>query len=506
VQVFELEEPKRFRLSQTTMKVSVIVPAFNEEALIRQCLTALRNQDYQGDIEILVVDNNSTDRTAEIARSLGARVVREDKQGVVFALKRGTEETSGDILIFTDADTIVPSNWVSTIVAALEANPDAAAAGGWVAFYDSNWKGALFCKYILPIGMIYDRFFFSYAHLWGANMGVRREAFEKVGGWNTNFNLHADSELSKRLSRVGKVLRIPNFCVNTSARRWNTHCLVNIFIYALNFLSLQILNRPIFYNFPTVRIRLASARTAAGPHLIRWRMIYAAGLFSAFFGTILFFAIWPTSSAYGKVYWHFPTHDKVVALTFDDGPNEPATSAVLKILRENGIHATFFLVGANVEKYPGAAREIVKEGNAIGNHSYSHPWLLAVESAKERNRQIDLAEKIIEEATGVHCTLFRPPHGYKSPWLLQAVKNRGMLSIEWAEDSSDWMNEKSQKIAANVLKKVQPGDIVLLHDGKNLIHGADRRQTLQALPAIIEGLKSRGFHFVTIPELIGNSH
>jgi peptidoglycan-N-acetylglucosamine deacetylase len=76
---------------------------------------------------------------------------------------------------------------------------------------------------------------------------------------------------------------------------------------------------------------------------MRWRSIYAAGLFCAFFGAILFFAIWPTSSVYGKVYWHFPTHDKVVALTFDDGPNEPATSAVLKILKDKGIHATFFL-------------------------------------------------------------------------------------------------------------------------------------------------------------------
>jgi glycosyltransferase involved in cell wall biosynthesis len=150
------------------MRVSVIVPAYNEEALIHQCLTALKSQDYPRDLEILVVDNNSTDRTAEVAQSWGARLVREEKRGYVFALKRGTEEASGDILIYTDADTIVPSNWVSTIVAVLEANPDAAAVGGWVTFYDSNWKGALFFKYILPIGMIYDRLCFSYSHLCGA--------------------------------------------------------------------------------------------------------------------------------------------------------------------------------------------------------------------------------------------------------------------------------------------------------------------------------------------------
>jgi glycosyltransferase involved in cell wall biosynthesis len=191
------ETQKYFDLSKTPMKVSVIIPAYNEEALIHQCLRALRRQDYAGELEILVVDNRSTDRTAEVARRWGARVVREEKQGYVFAVKRGTEEAIGDILLFTDADTIVPSNWVSTIVAALESNPEAVAVGGWVSFYDSNWKGSLFCKYILPVGMIYDRLCFSYSHLWGANLGVRREALDKVGGWNTRFNLHADSGLCR---------------------------------------------------------------------------------------------------------------------------------------------------------------------------------------------------------------------------------------------------------------------------------------------------------------------
>lgn len=486
------------------MRVSVIIPAYNEEALIHQCLSALRNQDYTGELEIVVVDNHCTDRTAEVALSWGARVVYEPNKGYIFALKRGAEEATGDILIYTDADTMVPSNWVSTLVAALEEHPDAAAVGGWVAFYDANWKGKIFWKFVLPIGLIYDRLCFSYAHLWGANMAIKREAFQKVGGWNPRFNLHADSELSKRLSRVGKVLMLKDFCVSTSARRWNSVCTASTLVYALNFLSLHLFNHPAFFNFPSVRILPTGAHPFRTTHWSRWRLAYAAGLLCALLGTTMFWGIWPSSSAYGKIYWHSPTRDKVIALTFDDGPNEPYTSEVVRILKENGVHATFFLIGANVKTYPDAAREIVREGNAIGNHSFSHPVFLAVEPEKERDRQIDLTEKTIEDATGVHCVLFRPPHGYKSPWLLRALQSRGMVLIEWAEDSADWTDDaRSDRIVANVLRSARPGNIILMHDGMNLAHGVDRTETLKALPLIIKDLKAQGYRFVTIPEMLG---
>lgn len=483
------------------MRVSVIVPAYNEEASIHQCLAALKDQDYPGGIEIVVVDNNSTDRTAELARSWGARVVHEVKQGYVFAVKRGTEEAAGDILLYTDADTIVPPNWVSSFVAVFDGGPDVFGAGGPVTFQGCNWKGALFCKCILPIALLYDRLCFSSPHLWGANLAVRRNALNKVGGWNTRFNLHADAELSGRLARIGEVRMLRHLRVSTSARRWNAHCFLNASLYAMNFLSLQLLNRPMFFDFPMVR--QAPAPLASKSHWARWRAAYATGMFCALLGTFLFFGVWPSSSAYGKVYWRISTPEKLVALTFDDGPNGPSTNAVLRILRDNGIHATFFLIGANVRAYPDMARRIVNEGNAIGNHSYSHPVFLAVQPPREQDRQIDLAEKIIEETTGVHCVLFRPPHGFKSPWLLHAVQSRGMVSVEWAEDSADWTSAKSEKIIANVLNKVRPGDIILLHDGMDLIHGADRRETLQALPLIIKKLKDHGYRFVTIPELIG---
>jgi chitin deacetylase len=223
----------------------------------------------------------------------------------------------------------------------------------------------------------------------------------------------------------------------------------------------------------------------------------------ALLGFGAFFAAWPTSSAYGKVFWRYHTHDKVIALTFDDGPNEPYTSEVLKILKDNGIHATFFLIGNNVKYYPNTAREIVREGHVIGNHTYSHPLFLAIEQSKQRDRQIDLAERTIEEVTGVHCTLFRPPHGFRTPWLLNTLNKREMVCVEWAEDGNDWNKVTSEQIAKKVLINAKPGNIILLHDGMELKHGYNQSETIKALPEIIEELKDQGYRFVTIPELLG---
>lgn len=484
------------------MRISIIIPAYNEEALIHRCLAALRNQDFQGEMEIIVVDNNSTDRTADVAERWGAWVVREERQGYVFALKRGTEEATGEILAFTDADTIVPEDWLSTLVKTFENHPETVAVGGCPDFYDPNWKGRLFNRYVLPIGLIYDRLCFSYAHLWGATMAVRKNAFLKAGGWTGKFNLHADSDLSRRLARLGKVRMIPDLSVATSARRWNQQLILNALVYGLNFLALHLLHHPIFFNFPAVRTSPSNLSLDRLPPRQRWHVLYASGILVTLLGLGVFFTAWPSASAFGKVFWHIPTHDKVIALTFDDGPNEPYTSEVLKILKENDIHATFFLIGSNVKYYPNAAREIVKEGHVIGNHSYSHPLFLVLEKSKNRDRQIDLGERAIEEVTGVHCTLFRPPHGFRTPWLLKTLDKRDLTCVEWAEDGNDWNNVTSEQIVQRVLKNVKPGNIILLHDGMNLKHGADQEKTVKALPVIIDSLKARGYRFVTVPELL----
>jgi peptidoglycan/xylan/chitin deacetylase (PgdA/CDA1 family) len=484
------------------MRVSVIIPAYNEELLIHRTLASLREQDYQGDMEILVVDNGSTDGTARAAEGWGCRVVREGRKGYIYALICGFEHASGEILITTDADTIVPPHWISSLVKAFAEDSHVVAAGGVVEFYDANWKGKLFARCILPVALVYDRICFSYPHLWGATMAVRRDAFLRAGGWTGQFNLHADADLSRRMARVGTVKIIKGLKVSTSARRFNHGLLLNLLVYGGNFLGLQLLQRPFFFDFPDARPALSNLTERRFLSRRKCMALCAVALALSLWSFNTHSKAWPADQPIGRYIEHVATQEKVISLTFDDGPNEPYTSRVLKILRDNNIRATFFLIGKNVEFFHDAAQEIVREGHVIGNHSYSHPFFLALEPSKYERMQIDLNEQILERVTGVHSTLFRPPRGLYTPWLLRAAARRGLISVGWSEDGSDWHDISSAEIAGKILKRARPGNIILLHDGLNLVHGVDRSRTVDALPVIIANLKAQGYRFVTIPELL----
>ncbi len=483
------------------MRVSVIIPAYNEEDLIGRTLESLSKQDYQGTIEIIVVDNSSTDGTARIASSWGATVVRENRKGYIYALVRGFEHATSEILITTDADTVVPSNWISTLAQAFAEDTQVVAAGGGIEFYDANWRGNFFSRVILPVALAYDRLCFAYPHMWGANMAVRRSAFLEAGGWTGKFNLHADADLSRRMARVGKVRMLKNLKVSTSARRFNHHLLANLLVYGGNFLGLQFLRRPLFFNFPDARGTIQKSTR----HLVHYKKpaaLYGISFLVALWTLTTLSHAWSENGSLGRYVKHVETKEKVIALTFDDGPNEPYTSRVLKILRDSDVRATFFLIGENAKFFRDAAKEIAKEGHVIGNHSYSHPLFLVVQPSKYEARQIDLSEQILEAVTGVHCTLFRPPRGIYTPWLLRMAARRGITSVGWSEDGSDWHAISSSQIADKIIKQARPGNIILLHDGLNLVHGVDRSNTVNALPSIIKSLKSQGYRFITVPELL----
>ena len=201
------------------------------------------------------------------------------------------------------------------------------------------------------------------------------------------------------------------------------------------------------------------------------------------------------------IYRHGDRSKPEIALTFDDGPNEPYTSEILDILKANNVKATFFLVGENVEKYPEVARRIVKEGNAVGNHTYAHPDLLMRRGILKMGREIDKTEEAIYNATGTRPRLFRPPFG--SGGYVEA-KNRGYAIIKWSVSAENGGKEiPSEKIVKNVVEKTTNGSIILMHDGRGIRHGTNRSQAVQALPVIIKTLKEKGYQFVTVPELIG---
>lgn len=186
--------------------------------------------------------------------------------------------------------------------------------------------------------------------------------------------------------------------------------------------------------------------------------------------------------------------EKVVALTFDDGPWPTTTEQVLDILKQENIKATFFWVGQALQSSPDIARKVVADGHAIGNHTWRHIMdnVDDVTAASE----IGNTARLIYETTGLRTNLFRPPGGNLEGSMVPYAKNQKNVITMWSAESDDYM-VSAPIIVDNVLSRVQPGGIVLMHDG-----GGDRSETVKALPQIITALKRQGYEFVTVPELL----
>lgn len=211
----------------------------------------------------------------------------------------------------------------------------------------------------------------------------------------------------------------------------------------------------------------------------------------------------PTSEVFSPVLNRGAADSKSAVLTFDDGPAPPFTEQVLDILAEHQISATFFLCGKNVERHPELARRILREGHTIGNHTYSHPFLLG-RSRKFITREIDRAQEAIERVTGVRPTLFRPPYGARWFGLMPILKERGIRLVMWSVMGFDWKYQ-TQAIIRATTRKLHSGCVILLHDGHEQPppDGIDQSSTVGALPAIIGAAKKAGLSFVPIEKMMG---
>lgn len=202
----------------------------------------------------------------------------------------------------------------------------------------------------------------------------------------------------------------------------------------------------------------------------------------------------------GDTAYFIPTTNRMVALTFDDGPNGAATEKILDTLKRFQVPATFFLIGTNVVHYPELARRIAREGHLIGNHSFSHPQFDQI-SAAEMAREIDAGAGAIAAATGVKPTWLRPPYGINGPGLDELCRDKGYFIAGWSGHASDWNRPSAVEIAEHMITQVTPGDILLLHDGWETHHDVDRQNTVDAVYLILERLTREGVRFVTLPEL-----
>lgn len=196
------------------------------------------------------------------------------------------------------------------------------------------------------------------------------------------------------------------------------------------------------------------------------------------------------------ILFHLALKKPLVALTFDDGPSPTNTPIILRILRAHQAHATFFVVGKEGERHGALLRAIVRSGNEVASHSYSHARLSRMDSVKLET-ELNHAVVSVQRFTGIPPRFLRPPYGRWSTRLLEAARHHGLTLVLWNRDSRDWAHPGQGRVVENALQKLSPGDILLFHDG-----GGDRIQTRAALPEVLARLHAKGYQAVSVGELV----
>lgn len=472
--------------------VSIVVPVLNEGKLLPDCLRSLREQDYPGEVEIIVVDNGSEDDSVAVARRFGAKVVfSPKKRNVFYARDFGAWSARGEVIVQADGDTVYPRDWLTRIMEHFQAHPKVVAVSGVYTYRTPTpWERLEFwLRFITNIVtlLLFGRPFV----VSGANFAFRREAFLKVGGYDLRAYAPDQYGIVTQLRKAGKIVYDRTLVVATSPRKFRkprlvlaTACLRHLCRGATHMLTDWVRSwQPV--RQPSLRISLTLLPLVA---------------LVSFVGYGYFI---PSSQVFGKVYYKIQTPEKLVALTFDDGPNDPYTSQILDTLKLYDVKATFFVTGYNVGLYPETARRMVSEGHVVGNHSYYHNANHAL--TQLGSDDLKLAQLAIFSTLGVVPHLYRPPHGKKSPWELQSLKKQKLEEVTWSISTSEQRNKPAEALAREIVTKTSPGGIILLHDGYGNEHDtprANKTVTVQALPLILDALLAKGYRFVTVPELL----
>lgn len=234
--------------AKKTILISVVVPTYNEKSSIGRCLTALKNQTFpQKDYEIIVVDNNSTDRTTQIVRKTRVKVFSEKKQGYVFALIKGCSRAKGEIIAITDADTLVSRNWLEKIYQAFQQNPQIAYLGGKAIF-----KPKIFLSILIEPIWNLGCWLLGFGP--GFNLAFRKRVYRKIGGFRKEINFDTDVDFCLRARKEGKVVFLWDNPVVSSSRHFQgpkgfVYCLKG----AINIISLFLFEKAPFFQFGKVR-------------------------------------------------------------------------------------------------------------------------------------------------------------------------------------------------------------------------------------------------------------
>jgi peptidoglycan/xylan/chitin deacetylase (PgdA/CDA1 family) len=246
----------------------------------------------------------------------------------------------------------------------------------------------------------------------------------------------------------------------------------------------------------TVAGRFPTRRTSRGRAIAFGTVLLATMLvFTGYVG-----AETPDATWFGGGTVHGPVDTGQVALTFDDGPNLGATRKIMAILDAHDVKGTFFEVGKAIDADPQITRALYKDGHLLGNHSYNHDqwrWL------DPRYPELQRTQDAFQRAIGTCPVLYRPPHGDRTPFLAQVVRDHHMRMVLWSASAGDWATNDARVVARRILAGARPGAILLLHDGLDGNPAANREVLVKALPLILEGLRDKGLSAVRLDRLLG---
>jgi peptidoglycan-N-acetylglucosamine deacetylase len=212
----------------------------------------------------------------------------------------------------------------------------------------------------------------------------------------------------------------------------------------------------------------------------------------------------PTGQWYGRTFTGLSRGSKLLALTYDDGPNDPYTLRLLEVLAKHEVKATFFLMGKYVRLRPDIVRDIQQAGHVIGNHTFTHPNLI-YRSGDQTREELLQCRQAINDAVGEHSNLFRPPFGGRRPVTLRVVRELGLVPVMWNVTGFDWQATSVEYIEEKVTSKVCGGNVILLHDGSHRAFGWDRSRSVVATDRLIARYKAEGYKFVTVPQMMGTA-
>lgn len=204
--------------------------------------------------------------------------------------------------------------------------------------------------------------------------------------------------------------------------------------------------------------------------------------------------------------YHVSEHEKIIALTFDDGPSPVWTPQILRELNDAGVKATFFMIGQHVEQYPEIAKAVADAGHEIGNHSYDHHVLLYY-NLPDLEKEIKNTEQVIYKATGVTTRYFRPPKAWITETEKHKIRDMGYEIVLWSLNSKDWVTFDDKYVVAYIASHAQSGDIILFHDSGGVFgtEGGDRHETVKTIPRLVRKMRQNGYSFVTVSELLARA-